>query len=60
MKKFLFSVLVFVFFLGIIQTAKADLTQDCFNYIKAQDYQRALQSGLEAVRIYPNSVGANF
>ncbi|MGC9187660.1 MAG: tetratricopeptide repeat protein, partial [Fervidicoccaceae archaeon] len=35
------------------------LTQDCFNYIKAQDYQRALRSGLEAVRIYPNSVDAN-
>ncbi|MGC8791340.1 MAG: tetratricopeptide repeat protein, partial [Desulfurella sp.] len=31
----------------------------CINYIKAQDYQRALQSGLKAVRIYPNSVGAN-
>ncbi|WP_448589292.1 tetratricopeptide repeat protein [Thermodesulfobium sp.] len=36
------------------------LIEECFDYIKSQDYQRALQSGRNLIVKYPNSVGTHW
>jgi len=56
MKKY-FLALVLVF--GLVSVANANEIDKCFNYLKSQNYQLALQSGQNAVRIYPRSVDAH-
>ncbi len=41
-------------------TAKADPLLDCFNSIKAQDYKKALQYGLEAIKLFSDNPVAYF
>jgi len=45
-----------VVFFGITSQANADLLRECANFLDAQNYQKALQIGLEAVRAEPDNV----
>jgi len=56
MKKF-FLALVLV--LGLVSVTDANEIDKCFNYLKSQNYQLALQAGQNAVRIYPRSAEAH-
>jgi tetratricopeptide (TPR) repeat protein len=52
MKKY-FLALVLV--LGLVSFANANEIDKCFNYFDSQNYQLALQTGKNAVKLYPNS-----
>ncbi len=39
---------------------RLDLVNDCYNYLKAQNYEKAIISGIKAVELYPNDFEANF
>jgi len=56
MKKY-FLALVLVF--GLVSVANANEIDKCFNYFDSQNYQLALQTGQNAVKIYPQSAEAH-
>jgi tetratricopeptide (TPR) repeat protein len=57
MKKY-FLALILVF--GLVSVTNANEIDKCFNYLKSQNYQLAMQAGQNAVKIYPNSSNAHF
>ncbi len=52
-----FLAMVFVLFLTGISYAQKEI-DDCFTYLKARDYQRAIEAGQRAVELYPKNVDA--
>ncbi len=61
MKRFLVLVVAFTLTFGVYSFAYAQNPIDeCFNYVAAQDYHRAIASGQQAVSLYPNNFAANF
>lgn len=58
MKK-LFLSLIFFLIATAISYAQTEIN-NCFNYLKAGDYQRAIKSGKKAVALYPRSLDAYF
>ncbi len=61
MKRFLVLAVAFILTIGAYSFAHAqDPIDDCFNHLAAQDYQKAIISGQQAVSLYPTSFTANF
>ncbi|PMP77591.1 MAG: DUF2225 domain-containing protein [Sulfurihydrogenibium sp.] len=54
-----FLAMVFVLFLTSISYAQKEI-DDCYTYIDAGDYQRAIEAGKKAVKIYPKNAAAYF
>ena len=44
--------------MGSFETHPDDPIDQCWDCIEAQDYQRAISAGEQAVRLYPNSHSA--
>ncbi len=60
MKRFLVLAFAFILTIGVYSFAYAqDPIDECFNYLAAQDYHRAIASGQQAVSLYPNNISAN-
>jgi tetratricopeptide (TPR) repeat protein len=60
MKKIIWlSVVVLILSFAGISYARQEI-DNCFNFKRAKDYQRAIEAGKKAVRLYPRSVDAHF
>lgn len=60
MKKIIWlSVVVLILLSASISHAQRKI-DNCFNFKRAKDYQRAIEAGKMAVRLYPKSVDAHF
>ncbi|MCX7981756.1 MAG: tetratricopeptide repeat protein [Syntrophales bacterium] len=60
MKRYIYFIFIF-FILLLAKVSNAQpLVYNCFNFLDAGDYQRALESGLTATKLYPRNLGAHY
>jgi tetratricopeptide (TPR) repeat protein len=57
MKRKTLLVMIFVLFLTGLSYAQKEI-DNCFNYLKVGDYQRAIEAGKRAVKLYPKNAKA--
>jgi len=57
--KTLFYIFLFLLFFSLEVQAQTEIDK-CYNYLDAQEYQRAIESGKRAVKLYSKNVNAYF